>query len=165
MHSAGLHLIIMVTSTVERWAINEAVDVQSSSYFGLISSSFIHEFYNKGFYKKPIKVAQFVVICSSVFFLHRSAAFDSLMLAQNQNTVRNMDKPSTSDLSEVIKQNQKTSHKIFFWKHELAELDTQTLSSLSLSLARILTLKQSPLFLSSVLKISALFRMSDLPLF
>lgn len=86
-------------------------------------------------------MAQFVAICTSVFFLHGSAAFDSLMLEQNQNTVWNMDKLSTSDLSEVIIQNQNTSHKISIWKHELAELDAQTLSSLPLSLARILTLK------------------------
>lgn len=50
---------------------------------------------------------QFVVICTPGFFLQSSVAFDSLLLEWNQNTVRNMDKLSISELSEVIKQNQK----------------------------------------------------------
>lgn len=83
----------------------------------------------------------FVVICNPKFFLHSSVAFDSLLLEWNQNTVQNMVELSISEVSEVIKQTQKTSHRISIWKNNLAELDAETLSSLPLSLARILTLK------------------------
>ena len=72
---------------------------------------------------------QFVVICTPSFFLHSSVAFDSLLLEWNQDTVWNMDKLSISELCEVIKQNQKRSHSVSIWKHELAELDAQTLQA------------------------------------
>lgn len=83
----------------------------------------------------------FVVICNPNFFLHSSVAFDSLLLEWNQNTVQNMVELPISEVSEVIKQTQRTSRRISIWKNNLAKLDAETLSSLPLSLARILTLK------------------------